>query len=209
MFTENLYEKNGEYLRYYRYDAPVSGKKPLLVYLHGAGSRGDDLSLMSRLCVIGELEKGRDIPAVIVAPQCHKDSWFDHFETLLSFIRTMIDDPAVDGDRVYMCGASMGGYGTWAVAMAHPEWFAAIVPVCGGGMYWNGGRLKQVPVWAFHGALDTTVLPEESIHMVKAVNQNGGHAKLTIYPDVAHDAWFPAFADDEMWAWMFAQKRGQ
>ncbi len=208
MFTENLYEKNGEYLRYYRHDpADVTEPKPLVVYLHGAGSRGDDLSVIARVGAIGEIDKGRNMDAVIVAPQCHKDTWNDHYETLLSFIRTMIDDPVVDKDRVYLCGMSMGGYASWAVAMSHPDWFAALVPVCGGGMYWNAGRLKHLPIWAFHGALDTTVLPEESIHMVKAVNQNGGQAKLTIYPDVAHDAWFPAFADDAMWAWMFAQRR--
>ncbi len=208
MFTENLFERNGEYLRYYRHDPAGAGKKPLLVYLHGAGSRGDDLSLMSRLCVFKEMDEGREIDAVIVAPQCHKDNWNDQYETLTAFIRSMIDEPMIDESRVYICGASMGGYGTWAMITSHPDWFAAAVPVCGGGMYWNAGRLKNVPIWAFHGALDTTVLSEESIHMVKAVNNNGGHAKLTIYPDVAHDAWTPAFADDEMWAWMFAQRRG-
>lgn len=86
--------------------------------------------------------------------------------------------------------------------------FAALVPVCGGGMYWNAARLKDIPIRAFHGALDTTVLPEESVHMVAAVNNNGGKAELTVYPDMAHNSWERAFADDEMWKWMFSQKRG-
>lgn len=86
--------------------------------------------------------------------------------------------------------------------------FAALVPVCGGGMYWNAARLKNIPIRAFHGALDTTVLPEESVHMVAAVNNSGGKAELTVYPDMAHNSWERAFADDEMWKWMLSQKRG-
>ena len=74
-------------------------------------------------------------------------------------------------------------------------------------MYWNGARLKNLPIWAFHGALDTTVLPEETLHMVKSVNQAGGSAKLTILPNAAHDAWTPAFTDDRLWKWMFSQTR--
>ena len=66
-------------------------------------------------------------------------------------------------------------------AMSMPEYFAAIIPICGGGMCWNCIRLKDVPIWAFHGALDDTVLPEESMHMVAAVNRNGGNAKITVY----------------------------
>ena len=75
-------------------------------------------------------------------------------------------------------------------------------------MYWNAARLKDIPIRAFHGALDTTVLPEESVHMVAAVNNSGGKAELTVYPDMAHNSWERAFADDEMWKWMFSQKRG-
>jgi len=113
----------------------------------------------------------------------------------------------VDMNRVYLCGSSMGAYTSWQVAMSHPEWFAALVPVCGGGMYWNAARLKDLPIWAFHGALDATVLPEETLHMVAAVNRNGGNAKITIFPDVKHDAWVRAFGDDKMWEWMFSQER--
>lgn len=95
----------------------------------------------------------------------------------------------------------MGGYGTWQLAMSMPEYFAAIAPICGGGMYWNAGRLINVPVWAFHGALDTTVLPEESKKMVDAVNKKGGQARLTVYPENAHNAWSDTYANPELFAW--------
>lgn len=101
----------------------------------------------------------------------------------------------------------MGAYAAWQVAMSKPNWFAALVPVSGGGMYWNAARLKDLPVWAFHGALDTTVLPEESIHMVKAINNFGGNAKITIFPKDSHDSWTSAYSNDEMWQWLFKQKR--
>ncbi len=194
------------YLKYYYYNRNDT-QTPLLVYLHGAGSRGDELTQMSRVGPIGELDKGRDIPAVIVAPQCHADTWFDLFAVLSEFIEAAIREENIDKDRVYLCGVSMGAYASWQMAMSHPDWFAALVAVCGGGMYWNAGRLKNVPVWAFHGALDNTVLPEESIKMVKAVNNCGGNAKITIYPAVSHDAWVHAYADDSMWKWLFQQER--
>ena len=163
---------------------------------------------MSHAGPIGELEKGRKIPARIVAPQCCGDTWFELFETLIDFAENMANESGVDKSRIYLTGVSMGAYAAWQLAMTKPDMFAALVPVCGGGMYWNAARLKNIPIRAFHGALDTTVLPEESVHMVAAVNNSGGKAELTVYPDMAHNSWERAFADDEMWKWMLSQKRG-
>ena len=101
----------------------------------------------------------------------------------------------------------MGGYTAWQLAMTMPECFAALVPICGGGMYWNAGRLKNVPVWAFHGIEDTTVLPEESIKMVNAVNKRGGSARLTLLCGVAHNSWLNAYGSREVFDWMLSQKR--
>ena len=100
----------------------------------------------------------------------------------------------------------MGGYGTWQLAMSRPELFSAIAPICGGGMYWNTARLKNTPVWAFHGDSDGTVLPEESKKMVEKVNANGGSARLTIYEKTSHNAWDPTFRNPEVWEWMLSQK---
>ena len=100
----------------------------------------------------------------------------------------------------------MGGYATWQMAMSLPEYFAAIVPICGGGMYWNAGRLVHVPIWAFHGKLDPTVLVEESEKMVDAVNKRGGNAKLTVYPENGHDAWSDTYGNPEVFAWLLRHR---
>jgi predicted peptidase len=103
-------------------------------------------------------------------------------------------------------GASMGGYGSWQMAMSLPEYFAAMVPICGGGLFWNAARLVNVPVWAFHGGKDTVIPPEESMKMVDAVNAAGGNAKLTIYPDNDHNAWTDTYSNPEVFAWLLAHK---
>ena len=198
----------GEYLDYlYHKPANATGKLPLVLHLHGAGSRGNDLSLMKDQAVTEELKNGRNIPAVVVVPQCHADSWFDLFHVLTEFSDTFRHAEDVDIDRVYLTGLSMGGYGAWQLLLSHPDWFACAAVCCGGGMYWNAARLKDIPIRAFHGALDTTVFPEESKKMVDAVNLQGGHAELIVYENNGHDSWEPAFRDDRTWEWMFKQKR--
>ena len=211
MFSKEKYVSNnliGEYLDYLEY-APASEneKLPLIIYIHGAGSRGTDLSQMADVGPIKELKNGRDINAVIVAPQCHRETWFDLFETLAEFINQYRRKDNIDSNRVYIMGVSMGAYAVWQLCISHPEWFAAAVPICGGGMYWNAARLKGLPIWAFHGALDNVVYPEESLKMVSAINKNGGNAKLTVFPHEDHNSWDRAFSLDEMWEWLFEQKR--
>ncbi len=198
----------GAYLNYLEsYPLNQKEKMPLIVYVHGAGSRGQELGQMGHVGPLGEVLAGRELPAIVIAPQCHADTWFELFPTLLEFIDDYRHHADVDIDRVYLCGISMGSYASWQAAMSRPDWFAALVAVCGGGMYWNAARLKTLPIWAFHGALDTVVLPEESIHMVSAVNRAGGNAKITIYPKVEHNSWENAYADDSMWEWLFQQKK--
>ena len=101
----------------------------------------------------------------------------------------------------------MGGYAVWQLAMSMPAYFAAIVPICGGGMYWNAARLKNVPIWAFHGALDNVVHPRESINMVEAVNACGGNAKLTIVEDVAHMVWCDVYENREVFNWLLGHRK--
>ena len=141
--------RSGEYLNYLYY-APKdeAAPLPLVVYIHGAGSRGDSLSQMGLAGPVKEIETGRSLPAMVVAPQCHADHWFELFETLSEFIDAMRHDPRVDIKRVYVTGGSMGGFTAWQMACAHPDWFAAAVPVCGGGQEWYAYRLKGMPVWA-------------------------------------------------------------
>ena len=198
-----------EYLNFLEYNPfDDKHKKPLLIYIHGAGSRGDALSKMANVGPIKELNNGRDIDAIIIAPQCHRDTWFDLFSVLVEFIEDYKSRENVDESRVYIAGVSMGAYATWQMCISHPDWFAAAIPVCGGGMYWNAVRLKDLPIWAFHGALDKVVYPEESVKMVEAVNRNGGSAKLTIFPEDSHNSWDSTYQTEEMWEWLFNQKRG-
>ncbi len=207
LFSEKKFKSSvtGKELKYLYYSPDNAVDVPLIIYLHGAGSRGSDLASLAHVGPIGELERGRKIPARIVAPQCHGDTWFELFETLVGFAEAAVNENGVDKERVYLTGVSMGAFAAWQLAMTKPDMFAALVPVCGGGMYWNAERLKNMPVWAFHGALDDDVYPEESIKMVKGINKSGGNAKITVFEKADHNAWDPAYALDEMWNWMFLQ----
>ena len=182
-------------------------KYPVLLFLHGAGTRGRDIRVLENNPFFKLTAQHADLPFVTVAPLCHSETWFDLFETLKRLVAMIQAADFADPDRIYLMGASMGGYGTWQLAISMPEAFAAIVPICGGGMYWDAGRLKKVPVWAFHGDSDPTVFPEESVKMVNAVNKRGGSAKLTVYPDTKHDAWTATYQNREVFEWLLSHCR--
>lgn len=184
------------------YDAKK--KHPTILFLHGAGTRGTDLEILRGNPYFISTAEHADFPFLTFAPQCAKDSWFDCFEALQALVEEISDYDFVDASRIYLMGASMGGYATWQLAMSMPERFAAIVPICGGGMYWNSGRLVHLPVWAFHGALDKTVLVEESVKMVESINKRGGNARLTVYPNNAHNAWSDTYSNPEVFQWLLS-----
>lgn len=184
-----------------------SEKYPLIIFLHGAGGRGTDISCVKNNPFFTETEKFK-FDAVVFAPQCYVDSWFDIFERLGSFVDFAAAQPYIDKGKVYLIGASMGGYATWQMAMTKPEVFAAVVPICGGGMYWNAARLKNMGVWAFHGSEDQIVFCEESKKMIEAIRSAGGQrAKLTICDGVGHNSWINAYNCHELFDWLFSQKR--
>ncbi len=184
-----------------------SKKYPVLLFLHGAGTRGNDISKLPRNPFFKLTELHRDFPFVTIAPLCEEDTWFDAFDELKLLVKDILELSYADNDRIYLMGTSMGGYATWQLAMSMPECFAAIVPICGGGMYWNAGRLANVPVWAFHGGKDQVVFPEESVKMVDAVNRCKGNAKLTIYPENGHDAWSDTYSNPQVFAWLLEHKK--
>lgn len=196
-----------EYLDYLYSEPEVEGKVPLVLYIHGAGCRGNEVDVLRDNEGLKEVIKYNKSKCVIAAPQCHWNYWFTGFEILSDFIDTMRHSEKVDISRVYICGSSMGGYTTWQLCLSHTDWFAAAMPICGGGMYWAASLLKNLPIWAFHGALDTIVLPEETIHMVKVINSCGGNARLTVFPKADHNAWTPALSSPETWEWAWKQKR--
>ena len=171
------------------------GKKyPVLIWLHGAGSRGNTRGLFDNPLAQDDSLRAKKgflfFAPHIVEPE---HAWFAYFERLYETVKIITERDDVDMTRVCLMGASMGGYGTWEFAKQNPQFFSCIVPICGGGMKWNCYRLTNVPVWAFHGALDTSVDPMETLRMVTEVNKIGGNAKMTLLEKADHDAWNPAF----------------
>lgn len=198
--------KSLKYITRFPNDYKNEEKYPLIIFLHGAGSRGNDINVLLNNPFFKITEKHHEFPFVVVAPQCIENTWFDMFETLKQFVTKISSEEFIDKERIYVMGPSMGGYATWQLAMSMPELFAAIVPICGGGMYWNSGRLVNVPVWAFHGKKDTVVKVEESEKMVDAVNACGGNAKLTVYPENRHDAWSDTYSNEDVFKWLLENK---
>lgn len=186
-----------------------AGKKyPVIIFLHGAGTREIETEALKESGYLKFSGQYAQEPFIAVVPHCQgvDNTWFDMLETVKKFVRMLIEEEYTDKKRIYLTGNSMGGYGTWQLAMSMPEVFAAIVPVCGGGMYWNAGRLVNVPVWAFHGGKDPIVFPEESKKMVDGVNKAGGNAKLTIYPENFHDSWTDTYSNPKVYEWMFSHE---
>lgn len=187
------------------------GKKwPVLVFLHGSGESGDELEKVKAHGPPKLIAQGKDLPFIVVSPQAPlvpRRGWDN--EVLNALLDDVLAKYSTDQDRVYLTGLSMGGYGTWAWASANPERFAAIVPICGGGQPRQGARrLKDMPVWAFHGAKDTTVPLQESQDMIDALKKVGAtEVKFTIYPEANHDSWTLTYDNPEVFAWLLEHKR--
>lgn len=185
---------------------------PLVLYLHGAGERGSDLSLVKRQGLSRLVEERGDFPMVVASPQCPAGgAWYRFPRLLLALLDELRERDDVDPARVYLTGNSMGGYGTWGLAARHPERFAAIAPICGGGLRTDGlpdrlPALKSVPVWAFHGARDEVVPPAESQRLVDGLRALGGEVRFTLYPDLGHDSWTRTYADPALYAWLLSHK---
>ena len=189
------------------YDAADEKKQwPLLMFLHGSGETGTDVKKLKGYGVPRLIaEKKFAHPCIVVSPQTPVRGW--NPQVLVALLDKIVAEHRVDQDRIYLTGLSMGGFGTWHTAAAHPDRFAAIVPICGGGNPADAPRLKPVAVWAFHGAKDQAVPLRASEVMVDALKAAGADVKFTVYPEVGHNAWDPAYDDPEMYAWLFAQKR--
>jgi predicted peptidase len=212
----------------YRLLAPpkvATGKKyPLVIFLHGAGERGTD-NEKQLVHGVPQFVANRDkYPCFLIAPQCPEGKkwvevdWSAESHTLpkdpgevgrltLALIEKSIKELPVDLRRVYITGLSMGGYGTWDLVARRPDLFAAATPVCGGADEATAARIKDIPIWAFHGAKDTAVKPARSRNMIAALEKAGGKPKYTEYPDVGHNSWDPAYKDPELFKWLFAQKK--
>jgi predicted peptidase len=181
---------------------------PLMLFLHGAGERGSDIEKVKVHGPPKIVQTKKDFPFIVVSPQCPEDEWWtDKTEMLINLFDDIVARYDVDTERIYLTGLSMGGYGSWALASKYPDRFAAVVPICGGGDPILARTLKDVPIWAFHGAKDSVVPVEESKRLVEAVNARGGNAKLTIYPDANHDSWTETYNNPKLYDWLLEHRR--
>ncbi len=187
------------------YTTNAAASWPLMVFLHGSGERGTNVEAVAVHGPPLLIEQGRDFRCVVVSPQCSGSGWDS--AALDAFIQDLVHQYRIDPDRVYVTGLSMGGYGTWDLAVRSPEKYAAVVPICGGGTPSLAYKLRDLPLWAFHGALDATVPVARTLEMIDAIRQAGGNPRLTIYPDFGHDVWTITYANDELYTWLFAQSR--
>ncbi len=197
------------------YDAKDAKRWPLMLFLHGAGERGDNVQQVEVHGPLKYIKAGHDLPFIIVAPQCATDHLWNS-DSLLLLLAHAEKTFNVDEKRVYLAGLSMGGYGTWKLGLCYPEKFAAIVPISGGGDLLDiilvtpehAAALKTLPVWAFHGAKDPVVPVDESERTVACLKKFGGQeVKLTIYPEAMHDAWTETFNNPELYSWLLAHER--
>lgn len=197
------YTVNIDYLLYTPDDVDSQEKWPLVLFLHGAGERGDNLE---RVKVHGPpklVAQGKTFPFFVVSPQCPADSWWDSRE-LLALLDHVMETKPVDPDRVYVTGLSMGGYGTWKLLADAPDRFAAAAPICGGGIPYLTRKHPKVPVWVFHGAKDFVVPLSASEAMIEGIKKNGGEPRLTVYPEAGHDSWTESYNNEELYDWLLS-----
>lgn len=199
---------------------------PLVLFLHGAGERGEDNREHLRHGV-GPIFAGAEKinePCFLIAPQCPEEMWWANLdekrlrladakapnprmEAVLALVAEFSKTHPVDPKRFYVTGISMGGFGTWDLLGRAPEKIAAAMPVCGGGDPSIVSRYKDVPIWAFHGDADSTVPVAATTDMIAALEKAGGKPKVTIYPGVQHDSWTMTYNNPEAIRWMFSQKQ--
>ncbi len=189
------------------YGKDTKKKWPMIMFLHGAGERGSKLEVLRKQGLPKMIAQGKSFDFIIVSPQCPNDIWWpEQTDVLISLLDDIEKKYRVDTDRVYLTGLSMGGFGTWTLAERYPKRFAAISPICGGSESYAADRLKDVPVWAFHGAKDNLVPVARSQEMVEAVKKKGGDAKLTIYPEAEHDSWTETYNNPELYQWFLSHR---
>jgi len=221
----------------YRLLKPAHSKKskkyPLVIFLHGAGERGDDnLEQLTHGAALFEDKRNRrKFPAYVLFPQCPAEAYwatrnakienksfkfgFDYslspglpLQQVFDLIELYKILPSVDSNRIYIMGLSMGGMGTLEAISRHPELFAAAIPICGGGdLSYVKNFASVVPVWIFHGAKDDVVSPEYSRNMVRQIVSEGGSPRYTEYPEANHNSWDAAFRTPDLLNWLFNQKK--
>lgn len=228
-FTDSLgQELQYRILKPVNYDSSKS--YPLVLFLHGAGERGDDnySQLKWGVSHLAEPKMREKYPAFVVAPQVPEGEYWSTLSSVRdtsSYTQPMAEEPSapmkltiqlleklqeefsIDADRLYVTGISMGGFGTFDLIQRHSNKFAAAVPICGGGDLTRAFNLTDIPMWVFHGTQDKVVHPEFSRSMVEAIRIAGGEPGYTEYPDQGHiGAWVQAYRNPHLYEWMFSKE---
>ena len=211
----------------------TSQKYPLHLFLHGAGERGDDNQAQLKHGSQLFIKMNENYPAIVVFPQCpSEDYWaqisYDrnretnenifHYpeeseptwalSAVMNLLDEMLQQPYIDKQQIYLGGLSMGGMGTFELLARRPNIFAAATPICGGGQPAHVSRwASQTPVWIFHGDSDSVVPSRYSKVMVEALLKNGEEPKFSLYPNVNHNSWDNAFAEPELFSWIYSHQK--
>lgn len=200
-------EVNARYLLYLPWHYGENDTKwPLLLYLHGGMGRGDDFDKMAWYPVPKMMLRNDSLPFVVIAPQCPAGEMWTDAELLVSLIHNICDSFAIDTNRIYLAGYSMGGAGAWFVAYEYPKVFAAIAPMSGWSMRFSANRLKLLPVWVFHGADDTLVPPSESEIMIRDLRRHDVEVRASIVAGRGHA---PPTAEEhiQLFDWFLKHRR--
>ncbi len=180
---------------------------PLILFLHGSGERGTDLEKVKAWGPPAIADKDPDFPFIVISPQlADGEAW--HALALKGLLDQVLAKHNVDRRRVYLTGLSLGGYGAWDLASRYPDYFAAVAPICGGGIARAVGSMRAIPTWVFHGKLDDAVPEEESARMVAALQAAGGDVRYTVLPEGGHvDAWVHAYGPAGLFEWFKQHSR--
>jgi len=206
-------DKNGgeaKYAVFIPHDYKGDKAYPMILFLHGYGESGTDGEKQVKLGLGPAIKKQeKTFPFIAVFPQSQKRTWkadSDDAQRALDIVAEVQKAYKVDAKRLYLTGLSMGGYGTWSLAVKYPERWAAIVPVCGWGDPKQAEKIKSIPCWCFHGDQDKGVKVEGAREMIAAIKKPGGAPKYTEYPGVGHDCWGKAYGTAELYEWLLMQK---
>lgn len=194
------------YLLYLPENYAMSNERfPLVLFLHGSGERGNDLSLVKTHGPPKIVDQGRHLPFIVVSPQCPAEQRWNA-KTLLGLLDDLMGKHSIDKDRIYVTGLSMGGSGTWSLIATEPDRFAAAIPICGRGDPQAAMRADGLPIWIVVGDKDRAQLVANCHGMVNSLQARGGDVKLSIYSGVGHDSWTQTYATPELYDWLLRHR---
>jgi predicted peptidase len=212
-FLDKTIEYNGASVKYVVYVPKGYNPEkahPAILFLHGSGEQGDDGKKQAEVGLGSAIRLAEDKwNYIVMFPQKPKGKgWFmDHEKLILDIIEKTKKEYKVDEKRLYITGLSMGGFGTWSLIAKYPDMFAAAAPVCGGGNAADAPKIKDLPIWNFHGDKDNAVPIKRSQEMIDAIKAAGGNPKFTIYPGVGHNSWDKAYRDENLNEWFLQHSK--